>query len=437
MTAQTLELPADGEKVERIPAHAWYALGVLTFVYILNFLDRVLMYSLFPLIKQEYQFSDLQLGLLGATAFTIFYTMLGIPFGRMADRVSRKRLIAGGLAMWSLFSGLTGFAWNFETMFLCRLMVGVGEATLGPAALSLLSDYFPVRMRATVQAVYSSAIAVGGGLAFLLGPQVGVMLGWRWAFYLLGFPGLVVCLFVLSLREPRRGQTEKTTATVRYTRGDWNALLRSAPMRYLLAGYALFGLASNSLSIWGLTFFSRVHGFDLPLIGWVAGILSVTAGVPGTILGGVVADHLRRRRRGGRMYFTALSALLSAPLWLMLLFSADPYLLIAANFVLLGTSLMWLGPAAADVHEIAGPHLRGLGVGLYFFSVNIAAYGVGAPLIGKLNDWLGVNGNPALGIPPNPGMMRYTLLLCPLACIGAALALWMGGRKMEEEQRAA
>lgn len=423
MTAQAIELSGDA-KAERIPAHSWYALGVLTFVYVLNFLDRVLMYSLFPLIKAEYQFSDFQLGLLGATAFTIFYTLLGIPFGRMADRVSRKRLIAGGLAVWSLFSGLTGFAWNFETMFLCRLMVGVGEATLGPAALSLLSDYFPTRMRATVQAVYSSAIAVGGGLAFLLGPQVGVWLGWRWAFYLLGFPGLSVCLVVLTLREARRGQTETAAAAVRYTGDDWRALFRSAPMRYLLAGYALFGLASNSLSIWGLTFFSRVHGYDLKLIGWVAGILSVAAGVPGTILGGVVADRLRKRRRGGRMYFTAAGALLSAPLWLALLYSSDPYTLVAANFLLLGVSLAWLGPAAADVHEISGPHLRGLGVGAYFFGVNLAAYGIGAPLIGRIND--------ALGATAQPGLMRYALLLCPLACLGAALALWLGARRMEE-----
>jgi MFS family permease len=418
-----MSTPTLNPAAERIPAHAWYALGVLTFVYVLNFLDRVLMYSLFPLIKREFAFSDLQLGLLGATAFTIFYTLLGIPFGRMADRVSRKRLIAAGLAVWSLFSGLTGFAWNFETMFLCRLMVGVGEATLGPAALSLLSDYFPVRMRATVQAVYSSAIAVGGGLAFLLGPQVGVWLGWRWAFFLLGFPGVLVCFFVLALREARRGQTE--VAAVRYTRDDWKSLFRSSPMRYLLGGYAMFGLASNSLSIWGLVFFSRVHGYDIADIGWWAGLLSVAAGVPGTILGGVVADRLRKRGRGGRMAFTALAALASAPLWLALLFGASPWVLLASNFLLLGVSLMWLGPAAADVHEIAGPQLRGLGVGVYFFSVNIAAYGLGAPLVGYLSDLLGASGNPS--------MMRYALLVCPAASVLAALLLWRGSRLLARE----
>src|SRR5215210_9395280 len=111
---------------DRIPAHSWYALGVLTVVYVLNFLDRVLVYILFPPIKAELRLSDLQLALLGTTSFVIFYTLLGIPFGRMADRVKRKWLIAAGLAVWSLFSGLTGFAGGFWSLFACRVMVGVG-----------------------------------------------------------------------------------------------------------------------------------------------------------------------------------------------------------------------------------------------------------------------------------------------------------------------
>ena len=406
----------------KIPAHSWYALGVLTLVYVLNFLDRVLIYFMFTPIKAELKFTDLQLGLLGATSFAIFYTVLGIPFGRMADRGSRKKLIAGGLAVWSLFSGLTGFTHSFETMFLCRLMVGVGEATLGPAALSLLSDYFPPRLRASVTAIYSSAIAVGSGLALALGGQVQSLLGWRWAFFLLGFPGLLVCLLVLSLREARRGETEREPA--RYTARDWKVLFRSAPLRYHYAGYALFGLASNQLSIWGVTFFARAHGLDLKLIGLLGGLLSLLAGVPGTVLGGVLADRLRRRGRGGRMLFSASCALLSVPVWLALLFSNGAWVLLAANFLLLALSLMWLGAAAADVHDIAGPQLRGLGVAVYFFAVNFAAYGVGAPLIGHLND--------RLGAAADPQMMRYALLLCPLASLVAALLLWRGGRKLEE-----
>src|SRR5678815_4037899 len=225
------EHQAQAEKLAQgTKAYAWYALALLTLVYVLNFLDRSLIYILFTPIKKEMSFSDLQLALLGTTSFVIFYTALGIPFGRLADRAVRKNMIAGGLAVWSIFSGLTGFADSFWSLFFCRVMVGVGEATLGPAALSLLSDYFPPRRRATVQAIYSSGIAVGAGLAFFLGGWVGQHFGWRWAFYLLGFPGLLFAVLVFLLKEKPRGQTE--TTSVRYTSKDWKILFRSVPLRY-------------------------------------------------------------------------------------------------------------------------------------------------------------------------------------------------------------
>jgi MFS family permease len=410
-----------------VSAYAWYALALLTLVYVLNFLDRTLIYILFTPIKQEMSFTDTELALIGPTSFAIFYTLLGIPFGRMADRTTRKYLIAAGLAVWSIFSGLTGFAHSFSTIFLCRVMVGVGEATLGPAALSLLSDYFPPRMRATTQAVYSSGIAVGGGVAYFLGGWIAQNpnYGWRWAFYLLGFPGLLLVLLVLLLREEPRGRTEG--ATVRYSSRDWKILFQSVPLRYLYLGYALFGLASNNLGIWGPSFFVRVHRLDVKLVGAFAGLISIAAGVPGTIIGGYIVDRLRRTGRGGRMFFSACAALVSVPLWLMLLFSDNLALLAVVNFVLLGIVLMWVAPAAADVHEIAGPNLRGLGIGIYFFTVIIAAYGVGSLLIGKLNDWADVNANPQ--------MMRYTLLVCPLASALGALFLWLGSRRLEADEK--
>lgn len=410
---------------QRPGVYAWYALGLLTLVYVLNFLDRTLIYILFTPIKKEMAFSDLQLALLGSTSFVIFYTSLGIPFGRLADRVVRKNMIAGGLAVWSLFSGLTGFARGFWAMFFCRLMVGVGEATLGPAALSLLSDYFPPRMRATVQGIYSSGIAVGSGLAFFLGGWLGQNYGWRWAFYFLGFPGLLLAVVVFSLREQRRGRTE--VATVHYTSKDWKILFQSVPLRYLYLGYALFGLASNNLGIWVPSFFVRAHGMSLVLIGTVAGILSIAVGVPVTIFGGYASDRFRRFGKGGRMLFSMCAALVSVPLWLALLFSDNTALLLILNFILFGLALSWLGPAAADVHDIAGPHLRGLGIGIYFSTVNIAAYGVGSPVIGKLNDWLGAS--------TAPSQMRYSLLICPVACVLAAVLLWRGNRSLGRADR--
>jgi MFS family permease len=406
---------------EAVPAYSWYALAVLTAVYVLNFLDRSLMYILFAPIKKEMAFTDLQLALLGTTSFVIFYTLLGIPFGRLADRVVRKRLIAGGLAVWSLFSGLTGFADGFWAIFFCRVMVGVGEATLGPAALSMLSDYFPVKMRATVQSIYSSGIAVGGGLAFFLGGWLGQTQGWRWAFYLLGFPGLLLAVVVFFLREPPRGATEVAAvrAAARASAG-WRGLLRSAPLRYHYVGFALFALASNNLGIWGPTFFVRVHQMSLLKVGTTAGLLSIVVGIPAMVVGGVYADRLSRRLRGGRMAFSALTAASTVPLWVGVLFVNHLPALLALNVVLYGLVITWVGPATAEVHDIAGPGLRGVAIGIFFSLVNVVAYGIGAPVIGTISD--------ALGVAADPGAMRYSLLVCPAACAAGALLLWLGSR---------
>jgi len=406
------------EQSERVPAYSWYALAVLTAVYVLNFLDRTLIYILFTPIKKELHFTDLQLALLGTTSFVIFYTLLGVPFGRLADRTKRKVIIGIGLAVWSLFSGLTGFASSFWTIFLCRVMVGVGEATLGPAALSLLSDYFPTRMRATVQSIYSSGIAIGGGLAFFLGGWIGQTHGWRWAFYLLGFPGLVLAMLVFALREEPRGRTESPAAL---TGGnDWKLLFRSKPLLFLYAGYAFFALSSNNLGIWGAAFFVRVHHLSLAVVGMAAGILSIVIGIPAMIFSGYHSDRFSRRFAGGRMAFTALAAAISVPLWLAVLFANNLTLVVIVNVFLYALALMWVGPATADVHDIAGPHLRGLAIGIFFSIVNIVAYGFGGPLIGRLSD--------VLGVAKNPDQMRMSLLVCPIACALGALLLWMGSR---------
>jgi MFS family permease len=408
------DLPASEE---RVPAYPWFVLGVLTLVYVLNFLDRTLIYVLFTPIKKELAFTDLQLALLGTTSFVIFYTLLGVPFGFVADRVSRKNLIAAGLAIWSLFSGLTGFADHFWSLFLCRVMVGVGEATLGPAALSMLSDYFPPRMRATVQSIYSSGIAIGGGLAFLLGGWIGQDVGWRQAFYLIGFPGLLVAVVVFFLREPERGRTETSAALSGGT--NWKAL-GSPALLLLFFGYAFFGLASNNLGIWATAFYIRVHHVSLRAIGIGGFLLAMGVGIPAMILGGYVADRFSRKFGGGRMAFTACAAAVSIPLWIVLLFTSSLPVLVAANVFLYALAVMWVGPATADVHDMAGPHLRGLAIGIFFSTVNIVAYGLGSPLIGKVSDLFGVT--------TNPEQMRYSLLICPAACALGVVLLWMGSR---------
>lgn len=404
-----------------VPFASWASLALLCLVYLFNFLDRTLIYILFTPIKAEMAFTDLQLALLGTTSFVIFYTLLGVPFGRLADRVSRKRLIAGGLAVWSLFSGLTGFATDFTTLFLCRVMVGVGEATLGPAAMSLLSDLFPPARRATVQSIYSAGIPLGAAAAFFFGGWIGETWGWRAAFMSLGFPGLALALAVLLMPEPPRGQTEASPAAS----ADWRRLLRLPTLRLHTLGYAMMAIAGSSLSIWVPSLLARAYEVPLKEIGQLSGISMALSGGLATAFGGAAADRLRARHPGGRLRFSAGLAALCVPLWLGLLYSGSLPVMVVAFFLLAGIGLAWLGPAAADVLDLAGPQLRGIGIAGYFFVVNGISYGLAPPLVGWVSD--------QLGTAQDPGRLALALAVCPLSCVAAAVLLGLASRRMGAE----
>lgn len=200
-----------------VPAYSWYVLGVLVVVYILNFIDRQILSILAVDIKRDLDLTDGQLGFLGGAAFAVFYALFGVPLGRLADRWHRVRLLTIGLVLWSTMTALSGFARNYLTLSLARMGVGVGEATASPTAYSLISDYFPARQRATALAIYSSGLYIGGGVSLFIGAKIskvwdaaypggGVagLVGWQAAFLAVGIPGLLLALWVASLREPAR-----------------------------------------------------------------------------------------------------------------------------------------------------------------------------------------------------------------------------------------
>lgn len=198
-------------------AYSWYVLGVLVVVYILNFIDRQILSILAVDIKRDLELSDGQLGFLGGAAFAVFYALFGVPLGRLADRWHRVRLLTIGLVLWSTMTALSGFARNYLTLSLARMGVGVGEATASPTAYSLISDYFPSRQRATALAIYSSGLYLGGGVSLFIGAKIskvwdaaypgggiGGLVGWQAAFLAVGIPGVLLALWVASLREPAR-----------------------------------------------------------------------------------------------------------------------------------------------------------------------------------------------------------------------------------------
>src|SRR5688500_7442964 len=207
----------------RVGAYAWYALMVLVLVYALNFIDRQILSILAQDIKRDLGLEDAQIGFLYGTAFAVFYALFGIPLGRLADSWYRGRVMAIGLALWSSMTALSGFASSFAMLAVARIGVGVGEAAASPAAYSMISDWFPKEKRATALSIYSSGLYIGGALSLPIGGFVLSrwnmawpdpasaplgLVGWQAAFLAVGVPGLLIALWVLSLREPQRGASD-------------------------------------------------------------------------------------------------------------------------------------------------------------------------------------------------------------------------------------
>lgn len=210
----------------RASGYSWYVLSVLVVVYIINFIDRQILSILAVDIKADLGLTDSDLGFLGGAAFAVFYALFGIPLGRLADNWNRVRLLSIGLAIWSTMTALSGFARDNIQLSLARMGVGVGEATASPTAYSLISDYFPKRQRATALAIYSSGLYLGGGVSLLIGAKIGQvwnaaypgggplnLVGWQAAFLAVGVPGLMLALWVASLREPVRGAMDGTPSS--------------------------------------------------------------------------------------------------------------------------------------------------------------------------------------------------------------------------------
>ena len=254
----------------KVPAYSWYALGVLVLVYVLNFIDRQILSILANDIKADLQVEDDYLGFLYGTAFAVFYALFGIPLGKLADSWKRTRLMALGLALWSTMTALSGFAKNAATLTVARIGVGVGEATASPAAYSLISDWFPARLRATALSIYSSGLYIGGGISLLIGglivenwnaayPDGGPLnlAGWQAAFVGVGLPGLLLAIWVLTLKEPVRGEIDglPTPEDPEPFRGFLRELFQVIPP-FTIFGAAGRGMGALAINLAGLVGFA-------------------------------------------------------------------------------------------------------------------------------------------------------------------------------------
>lgn len=356
-------------------AHArppWGMLAILVVAAILSFVDRQILSLLVEPIKRDLHIDDFAMGLLAGPAFAIFYAVAGIPLGWLADRVDRGRLMATGIAAWSLMTALSGFAGNFVHLFIARIGVGVGEATLGPAAHSIIADRFDKARLPLAMSIYGTGVALGAGLAFALGgqvvalasgparalPLVGNLAPWQLTFVLVGLPGLLVALaLVLIVRDPRERSVGERPAPLAGL-GDFWQSRRSLILLYV-AGVSLLGAAGFANLLWLPSVFVRNFGWTAPQIGTVIGLMLMTLGVGGVLLCGFIATRIvRAGRSDGALIVTAGAAMVSVPFAMSTLIpDATTTLLLVAPGILVSSAYVGLGPAI--VQAATPPELRG------------------------------------------------------------------------------
>ena len=371
--------------------YSFYVLAVLTLVYITNFIDRIVLGILVVPIKSELHLSDSQLGLIGGTAFALFYTALGIPVGWWADRASRVRIMTAALVCWSLFTALTGSAHSFVTLFLARLGVGVGEAGGAAPAYALIADYFRPGWRARALGVFSLGIPIGSALGYLLGGYLITAYTWRAAFLWLGGAGLLIApLFLLTVREPERGRLDAAAAVPAAPPLGlvWRTLAGKPAFWLLSLGAGCGSLMGYGLLFWLPSFFMRSEGMSVLGVSRLLGALLLCGGVPGILLGSYLADRLSVRDRRAYALVPALAFLCILPCYALGTALPMGPAAFVCFLVPAALQLVWLGPVITAIQQLVPPAMRSLASATFLFVNNLLGLGLGALIIGFASDQL-------------------------------------------------
>ncbi|WP_421932468.1 spinster family MFS transporter [Phenylobacterium sp.] len=436
--------PAVLEAETRSPFDARYrafALAVLLGAYILSFLDRQVVSILAEPIKRDLGLADWQLGMLTGLAFAIFYTTLGIPIARLAERFSRPWIIAGSMALWSLFTLLSGRAQTFPQMLVARMGVGFGEAGCNPCAHSLIADYTPKEKRASALATYSLGIPIGTLLGLVMGGLIADAYGWRAAFLVAGAPGLVLALVAgVFLKEPRKFITGVAASQAQAAPPLAAALreLATKPTFWLMAvGAGLMAFVGYGQGAFNAAFFMRLHGDQLTALaapyglksagylGLALGLIGGIAGMIGTVLGGWFADIAARRDARGYAVVPALAAVLALPSYYFIYTVADPMTALWLNIIPSVLGALWYGPVFATAQSVVPAHTRATAAALLLLVLNLIGLGLGPLFVGALSDGLATLG----GLGESEGL-RWSLILTSLFGLLGAAIFWMARKTM-------
>lgn len=400
-TGSRLAPHAGGGEAWPSPRYAWYVVSVLMLAYAFAMVDRIVLSVLVPLIQKDLGLNDTQIALLGGLAFSVTYTLFGLPVGWMADRFNRRNIIMAGVTVWSVATALCGAAGNFWQLFLARVGVGVGEATLQPSATSMIADYFPPESRSKAMGIFVLGTSLGTAAAFLLvgaiiaaveaaRPSAPWLEGWRtWevVFVAVGLPGLIVTLLMLTVREPLRRERVAGSAQVPI----------SEVRRFMVANRQTFiahhvGVMLVFLAIYGQllflpSYFIRVHGWSPTQIAFDFGLIALTAGASSAITAGWMAAWLAKRGRSDATLYVALLGVIGSCTFGGLASIAPTGGLALAGFTGAAFFANWPSVGAlSGINQIVPNQMRAQVTAVYTLVVGLLAAGTGPLVVGFLTD---------------------------------------------------
>jgi len=420
--------------------HAGYALAVLFAINLLNFYDRQTLGPLAEPIRKEFHLTDTQLGLLG-TMFTILYAVVGVPFGRLADSWSRKKLLALGMLVWSSLTAGATLVTSFAMLVVTRLGVGVGEAVCAPSGTSWIGDLFPAHKRSRALAFFMLAVPMGTALSYMISGPVAQTFGWRAALVLAALPVIILTPALLALREPRRGGSE-SHVSAGHRISAWS-LVRIPTLWWITASGALINFNLYALGTFLPAFVTRVHGLSIARSAFWLGVGHAAAGVFAVLAGGWIGDYAIRKRRDGRMLAASIMALAAAPLalWSVLQPAGSwetTIVLMCAAYGLLNT---YYGTVYSALQDIVAPALRGTAMSIYFMAMYLCGASFGPLLTGRLSDLMArraaaLAGSSVITEAARATGLQQAMVAIPALSVGLALVLYAGSRTVARDMAA-
>lgn len=416
-----------------------YTLGVLFAINLMNFYDRQVVGAIGERIKIEWGLSDTQLSAL-TTAFVLLYGIVGLPLGHWADTGRRKIILAVGVVIWSIFTGLSGLAANFAMLFVFRLGVGVGEASCAPAANSLLGDLFPAEQRSRAISIFMLGLPLGLGASYVISGIIAKELGWREALYVAAVPGFALGILALGLPEPERGAADRhagAAATAGSPAVAIRAVLSVPTMWWIIASGALLNLNMYALGSFLTPYLMRFHELAIDIANHYSGVIYGVGGGLGLMLGGWAADWVGKRRTSGRLELAAAAMLLAAPCLWLALEQPQHATWAFAGLMLPGCLLLYVyySTVYATIQDVIEPARRGTAMAVYFFVFYLFT-AVGLYAFGWLSDHLGAR-HLAAGASAATAKalgLREAMYVIPAITALLVVVLWAGSRTVTRDQ---